>query len=86
MVDVDLENFDIFFNLTKSSSRLMNGVVPREGRREKDHISMHILIKKLTKLGNMIVVASTSTSCMQFNNILSIRCVVFFFKWINYWL
>ena len=48
---LDIKDTDIFFNLTKIDTQLMNGGVPWRGGSEKDALSMQVFIESLTKPG-----------------------------------
>lgn len=59
--DMDVGDTDIFFNQTKASTQLMHGKVPWRGGREKDPVSLQILIEALTKPGAVVLDAYAST-------------------------
>ena len=51
----------IFFNHTMSKTRLMHGNIPWRGTREKDLESLQFLVEALTKPGDVVFDAYTST-------------------------
>ena len=57
----------IFFNLTKAGTQFMNGAVPWRGGREKDSLSMQVLIKTLIRLGGVVLEAYASI-CVAFSH------------------